>query len=193
MTVLIPSFSNGRAASVLQLRGVLARSNSFLIAHTPKAWIFWFAWPHEIWHYLMACVLGVSARLVPGATLFNPTERWKSVAILMAPATVGLIWPLLWLPVLQGGSLAPSPLDWLMAVVVILGWWAGCLGDFIDTWLQITRSENKAQHRARMQSMVGRYAAELAGSYPKKHLSGLRRWTVRLASRWLTSVTSTRA
>jgi hypothetical protein len=164
MTALIPSFPSGRAAGALELRSVLARSNTFLIAHTPRAWIFWFAWPHEIWHCLMARVLGVSARLVPGATLFNPTERWKSVAILMAPATVGLIWPLLWLPVLRGGVLARSPVDWLMALVVILGWWAGCAGDVIDTWLLITRGETTTHHRARMQSMVGRYAAELAGS-----------------------------
>ncbi len=157
MTTLLAGYPARRPAGTLQLRGVLARSNHFLIARLPAAWIFWFALPHEIWHYLVARLLGLRARLVPGATLFDPTTRWKSVAILMAPATVGLVWPLLWLPVLHWVSGRPGSIDWLLATVMVLGWWGGCLGDFIDSWLLVARQEDRAQHRARMQQMVGRY------------------------------------
>jgi hypothetical protein len=146
----------------LQLRHVVARSNHFMVASLPATWIFWFALPHEIWHYLAARALGLRARLVPGATLFERTARWKSVFVLMAPATVGLVWPLAWLPVLQWASHYPGSVNWTLLAVSLLGWWSGCVGDFIDSWLLVARQENQAQHQARMQRMLDRYKPEIA-------------------------------
>lgn len=165
MTTLLTTFPVRRPAGTVQFRGVLARSNHYLIAHLPQSWIFWFALPHEIWHYLAARLLGLRARLVPGATLFDPTTRWKSIAVLMAPATIGLVWPLMWLPIVQALSGRPPVTDWFLLAVMILGWWGGCLGDFIDAWLLLAKGESKAQHRARMQRMVGRYTPEMAGAW----------------------------
>jgi hypothetical protein len=133
-----------------------------MLASVPATWVFWFALPHEIWHYLAARALGLRASLVPGATLFERTVRWKSVFVLMAPATVGLVWPLVWLPVLQWVSRYPGSMNWTLLIVCVLAWWSGCLGDFIDSWLLVARRENKAQHQARMQRMLDRYPPELA-------------------------------
>jgi hypothetical protein len=149
------------STKTLQLRHVIARSNHFMVAALPSSWIFWYAWPHEIWHFLAARALGLRASLVPGATLFERTSRWKSIAVLMAPATVGLVWPLAWLPVLQWASHYPGSVNWALLVVSVLGWWSGCVGDFIDSWLLVAHQENKTQHQARMQRMVDRYKPEL--------------------------------
>jgi hypothetical protein len=152
----------GCSTRTLQLRHVIARSNHFMAASVPATWIFWFALPHEIWHYLAARALGLRASLVPGATLFPRTARWKSVFVLMAPATVGLVWPLVWLPVLQWASRYPGSVNWTLLIVSVLAWWSGCLGDFIDSWLLVAHQENKAQHQARMQRMLDRYKPEFA-------------------------------
>ncbi len=132
-----------------------------MVACVPPTWIFWFALPHEIWHYLTARGLGLRATLVPGATLFERTARWKSILVLMAPATVGLVWPLIWLPVLQWLSRYAGQVNWTLLIVSILAWWSGCAGDFVDTWLLVARQENKSQHAARMQGMLDRYKPEL--------------------------------
>jgi hypothetical protein len=145
----------------LQLRHVIARSNHFMVASVPATWIFWFALPHEIWHYLAARALGLRTSLVPGATLFEPTSRWKSLLVLMAPATVGLIWPLACLPALQWASHYSGSVNWTLLIVVVVGWWSGCVGDFIDSRLLVARQENQAQHQARMQRMLDRYQPEL--------------------------------
>jgi hypothetical protein len=149
------------STKTLQLRQVIARSNHFMLASVPATWIYWFALPHEIWHFLAARALGLHARLIPGATLFDRTARWKSVVVLMAPATVGLVWPLAWLPLLQWVSHYPGAVNGTLLIVSVLGWCSGCAGDFIDSWLLVAHQENKAQHQARMQRMVGRYKPEL--------------------------------
>ena len=145
----------------LQLRQVIARSNQFMVASVPAGWIFWFALPHEIWHYLTARGLGLRASLVPGATLFERTARWKSILVLMAPATLGLAWPLVWLPVLQWLSHDPGPVNWTLVIASLLAWWSGCAGDFVDAWLHVAHQENRSQHAARMQRMLVRYQPEL--------------------------------
>lgn len=145
----------------LQLRQVIARSNRFMLAAVPAGWIYWFALPHEVWHYLAARGLGLRARLAPGATLFERTAGWKSLVVLLAPATVGLVWPLAWLPGLQWLAHYPGSLNWMLWLVTVLAWWSGCAGDFVDSWLLVARQENKAQHAARMQHMLERYQPEL--------------------------------
>jgi hypothetical protein len=149
-------------ARTAQLREVIARSNHFMIARMPASWIFWFAMPHEVWHYLAARALRLRTRLVPGMTLFEPTTRWKSIFILMAPATVGLLWPLACLPLLQCASHFSGSVNWALATVTVMGWWAGCAGDFIDSWLLLRREEKKSQHQARMRRMLDRFIPELA-------------------------------
>src|SRR5262245_7765120 len=128
----------------LQLRHLIVRSNELMLALVPGSWIYWFALPHEIWHYLAARGLGLRASLVPGATLFERTTRWKSMIVLMAPATLGLVWPLAWLPLLQWLSRYPGTVNWLLLITSLLGWWSGCVGDFVDAWLLIARQESKA-------------------------------------------------
>ncbi len=161
MTDVTASSSTERPTQSLQLRHALARSNHFLVAHLPSSWIYWYALPHEAWHYLVARALHLRAQIVPGVTLFEPTGRWKSICVLMAPATVGLIWPLAWVPLLQWASHYPGSVNWTLLIVSVLGWWAGCLGDFMDAWLLAARRENKAQHQPRMQRMLERYNPEL--------------------------------
>ena len=151
-----------RSSRPVQLRGVIARSNHYVVARIPAAWIFWFAMPHEVWHFLAARALGLRTRLVPGLTLFEPTTRWNSLIILMAPATVGLLWPLACLPFLQWASHFSGSVNWPLVTVTLLGWWAGCAGDFIDAWLLLTREESKVHHQARMRRMLNRFKPELA-------------------------------
>jgi|SRR5579859_2543306 len=164
LTAQLPIASNS-TLKPLPFRHLLARSNHFLIAHLPTTWIYWFAWPHEVWHFLVAGALGLRPRLVPGATLYESTTRWKSILVLLAPATLGLVWPLAWMPLLQWASHYPGPMNWPLLVVSLLGWWGGCLGDFIDAWLLTTCGETQAQHRARMQGMIARYRTEPAYAF----------------------------
>jgi len=151
----------------LRLRQVIAGSNHFMVAAVPATWIFWFALPHEVWHYLAARGLGLRAKLVPGATLFERTARWKSIVVLMAPATFGLVWPLAWLPALQWLSHYPGPVNWLLWVVTVLAWWSGCAGDLVDSWLLVAQQETRSQHTARMQRMLDRYEPEPAGQWQR--------------------------
>lgn len=140
-----------------QLRGWVARSNSFLVAQLPPGWVFALAWPHEIWHYLVARWLGLRARLVPAATLFEPAPRWKTALVLAAPATLGLTWPLLWLGAWQWlrGDLAA--IHWGMLALLALAWWSGCAGDVMDLWLLVAGRESGEQRLARMQPVAERY------------------------------------
>jgi hypothetical protein len=143
----------------LHLRGLLARSNRALLTRLPARWIYWLAWPHEIWHYLAARLLGLPAQLVPGATLYRPSARWQRILVLLAPAVAGLVFPFGYeclRAALSGQAVTAGGL-----LLMALAWWAGCAGDFIDVWLLATRRETAAEHRARMRSMVERF--ELSG------------------------------
>ena len=81
MTVLATNLGRSagrRSTSVLSFRHLIIRSNRFLASRVPESWIFWFAFPHEVWHFLAARALGLRARIVPGVTLFEPSARWRT-------------------------------------------------------------------------------------------------------------------
>jgi hypothetical protein len=156
----LPVLQPGRLPASLQVRGLVARSNRFMIARLPASWIYLFALPHELCHYLAARALGLRAAIVPGTTIFEPAARWKTALVLMAPASAGVVLPVLWHMALWLAGSAVAP-DWGRLALLAAWWWSGCLGDFIDLWLLARRHETDAERLARMQRLLERYGPAL--------------------------------
>jgi hypothetical protein len=93
------------------VRAALTRSNRWLIATLPAWLVFALAWPHEVWHYAAARALGLRVEIGPAVCRYRARADWQRLVVLLAPAAVGIFIPGLW--------------RW--------AWWAGCLGDFMDT------------------------------------------------------------
>jgi hypothetical protein len=148
-----------------QLRHLIIRSNQWLAARVPVAWIYWFAFPHEIWHYVVARALGLRARIVPGVTLFEPAPRWPTVLVLAAPATLGLFVPVMMHMALQAAAGNAALVDWPLLALSMLGWWAGCVGDFMDLRLLPGRDESREAHQLRTERILARLDAARIGPW----------------------------
>jgi hypothetical protein len=165
MTILarVPTRSTPRSSSqAWQLRHLIIRSNQWLAARLPASWVYWFAFPHEFWHYLAARALGLRARIVPGVTLFEPAPRWQTALVLVAPAALGLVMPVTMHMLLQAAAGNAALVDWPVLALSLLGWWAGCAGDLVDLCLLPRRDESREAHRLRTERILARLDAAQA-------------------------------
>jgi hypothetical protein len=157
--------SSSQPGQAWQLRHVIIRSNQWLAERVPAAWIYWFALPHEIWHYVVARALGLRARIVPGVTLFEPAPRWQTALVLAAPATLGLALPVMLHMALQAAAGNPALVDWPLLALSMLGWLAGCAGDLVDLGLLPRRDESREAHRQRTERILARLDAAETGRW----------------------------
>lgn len=103
------------------MRSLLTRGNVALASLLPAWVVYVIAWPHEIFHYGMARLLGVPAKIVPGKVVFDKTDSRRKALILLAPLVGGLL---------------ILPFSGLWA----LWWWSGCIGDVMDLWIIVRKA-----------------------------------------------------
>ncbi len=91
------------------------------------------ALPHEIFHYALARLLGLRARIGPAVTRIERGPLWKNLAVCLAPAPTGFIILLgsLWL-----SFIAPGRFQVWLQIGSLNGvlWLAACAFDFRDAW-----------------------------------------------------------